>query len=34
MSEFKYLGYVLKNKRDDGQIRQLKKKDNIVMRKA
>jgi len=35
VSEFKYLGYVLKkNEGDDGQIRELKKKDNIVMRKV
>jgi len=35
MSEFKYLGYVLKkNGGDDGQIRELKKKSNIVMRKV
>jgi len=30
-----YLGYVLrKNEEDDGQIRELKKNDNIVMRKV
>jgi len=35
VSEFKYLGYVLKkNGKDDGQIRELKKKDNIIMRKV
>jgi len=35
VSEFKYLDYVLKkNGGDDGQIRELKKKDNIVMRKV
>jgi len=35
VSEFKYLGYVLKkNGGDDGQIRELKKKENIVMRKV
>jgi len=34
VSEFKYLGYVLKkNGRDDRKIRELKKKRNIVMRK-
>jgi len=35
VSEFKYLGYILKkNGRDDGQIRELKKKGNIVMKKV
>jgi len=35
VTEFKYLAYVLKkNRGDDGQIRKLKKKDNIVMRKV
>jgi len=35
VSKSKYLGYVLKkNGGDDGQIRELKKKDNIVMRKV
>jgi len=34
VSEFKYLGYVLnKNGGDDGQIRELKKKGNIIIRK-
>jgi len=35
VSEFKYLGYVLKkNGGDDGQIRKLRKKGNIIMRKV
>jgi len=34
VTEFKYLGYVIKNEGDDGQIRELKKKRNIVMRKV
>jgi len=35
VSEFKYLDYVLnKNGGDDGQIRELRKKGNIVMRKV
>jgi len=34
VSEFKYLDYLLKkNGEDDGQIRELTKKGNIVMRK-
>jgi len=34
VSEFKYLGYVIKkNGGDDGQIRELKRKGNIVMRR-
>jgi len=35
VSEFKYLGYVLrKNGEDDGQIRELRKQGNIIMRKV
>jgi len=35
VSEFKYLGCILKkNRGDNGQIRELKKKGNIVMRKV
>jgi len=35
VSKFKYLNYVLNNNGgDDGQIRELKKKDNIVMRRV
>jgi len=35
VSEFKYLDYVLKKKEwDNGQIKELKKKGNIVMRKV
>jgi len=34
VTEFKYLGYVIKNGRDDEQIRELKKKGNIVMRRG
>jgi len=35
VSEFKYLGYALnENGGDDGQIRELKKKGNIVMSKV
>jgi len=35
VTEFKYLGYVIKkNGGDDGQIRKLKKKGNIVMRRV
>jgi len=35
VTEFKYLGYIIKkNGEDDGQIKELKKKGNIVMRRV
>jgi len=33
VTEFKYLGYVIKKRGDDGQIRELKNKGNLVMRR-